>query len=223
MKFYLSSYKVGSESHKLIGLVPKSLSTIGYVPNALDFVGVDLKRRESELESDLSDLRNAGLNVEILDLREYFNGSSLDAKIDTLGGVWVRGGNTFVLRQAMMLSGFDEAIRTRIARDFFYGGYSAGCCVLSPSLAAYQIVDDPKNFPYTECQKTIWEGLGLIDYAFLPHYDSDHFESADIEKELKNCIAKKIPFKAFRDGEVEIFEKCELRGKAGPVDGMHSA
>lgn len=52
----------------------------------------------------------------------------------------------------------------------------------------------------------IWEGLGLIDYAFLPHYDSDHPESADIDKEVAYCTENQIPFKTVRDGEVILIE-----------------
>ena len=89
--------------------------------------------------------------------------------------------------------------------DFIYGAYSAGCCILSPSLKGLQIVDNPEDKPY-KYTETIWEGLGILNYAFLPHYDSDHHESADIDKEIRYCIENKVPFKAFRDGEVEIFE-----------------
>ena len=52
-------------------------------------------------------------------------------------------------------------------------------------------------------EKTIWEGLGLLDYYFLPHYKSDHPESALVDKELQKRNEK---LKTLRDGEVIITE-----------------
>ena len=106
----------------------------------------------------------------------------------------------------MKLSGLDELLTEELITrdDFVYGGYSAAGCVLSPSLTCYQIVDDPLETPYEESKEVLWDGLGLIDFAFMPHFDSDHSESADINKEIEYCTQHKIPFKALRDGEVLI-------------------
>lgn len=41
---------------------------------------------------------------------------------------------------------------------------------------------------------------------FMPHWDSDHPESADIEKEITYCKENNISYKAIRDGEVIIIE-----------------
>jgi dipeptidase E len=122
-----------------------------------------------------------------------------------LQGLWVSGGNTFVLRQAMHLSGFDMLVHKLAERDdFLYAGYSAGICVLSTSLGYLHIVDNPNDFPYPGFQTTLWKGLGLLDYALLPHYDSDHPESEDIGKTLTYCIEEKLLFKALRDVEVLV-------------------
>ena len=203
MRFYLSSYKVGNETEKLKRMVPAG-KKLGFIPNALDYVDA-LPRKESN-EKNMRDLTTLGIDVEMLDLQDYFGKSKeLQKKVGELGGVWVRGGNTFVLRQAMRLSGMDEILMHMDRKDFFYGGYSAGGCVLSPKLDYLQIADDPTVMPYTQKQ-TIWEGLGLIDFAFLPHYRSNHPESADVEKEVEYCKKNNIPFKTLRDGEVMIIE-----------------
>ncbi len=208
MKFYLSSYKIGNEGKKLKQLVPKEKRHIGYIPNALDFSTVDYERKKNHIKSDISALRDLGLNVELLDLKIYFGKQNeLKKKISKLGGVFVSGGNTFVLRQAMKLSGFDKIFKQLIKRkDFLYAGYSAGICVLAPSLKALQIVDDPKDKPYHQIKRTIWKGLGYLDYIILPHYKSNHPESADIDKEVEYCKKNEISFKTLRDGEVIIIE-----------------
>lgn len=204
MKFYLSSYKIGDKSDKLKSLVPKG-KKLGFIPNALDYVGAE-KRIESN-EKNMKDLADLGIDVEMLDLQKYFGKKEeLKKKISELGGVWVRGGNTFVLRQAMYLSGFDSIIKSIKRNDFLYGGYSAGACVIAPSLKALQQVDNPEIMPYKESKETLWEGLGILDYIILPHYKSDHPESTDIDKGVEYCKKNKIKYKTLRDGEVIIIE-----------------
>ncbi len=152
------------------------------------------------------DFRRLGIAVVVLDLREYFGREeALGETMNGLGGVFVCGGNTFVLRQAMRLSGFDRWLASAPS-DFVYAGYSAGCCVLSPTLDGYRIVDDPDNRPYPEMRETIGEGLGIIDFVFLPHYRSDHPESADIDREVDYCEAHGLPYRTLSDGSVLLRE-----------------
>lgn len=206
MKLYLSSYKLGDNPSRLAALLNDNAS-VGYVPNALDFTKADPVRRQQNIDDDMALLKGIGLQPELLDLRDYFGTpGDLRKVVSTLGGLWISGGNTFVLRQAMKLSGLDEQLRA-MSEDFVYGGYSAAGCVLSPSLEAYQIVDDPTDLPYPEQKEVIWEGLGLIPFAFLPHYDSDHPESSDIAKEKERCVELGLSYKTLRDGEVLIVER----------------
>lgn len=205
MKLYLSSYKLGDAPHKLRDLFEQNLR-VGYIPNALDSQSNDKKWLQFHIQSDLESLREINLEPELLDLKSYFGKKELlKAKLEELGGLWISGGNVFILRQAMQLSGFDELIKTLYAKaDFVYGGYSAGCCVLSQTLDAYAIVDDANDMPYQEIKTAIMSGLGLIDYIFLPHFESTHSESGEINKEVEYCRDHKLPFKTFRDGEVLI-------------------
>lgn len=152
-------------------------------------------------------MRELGLKVELIDLRDYFDKhNDLKSKLKELGAVFVSGGNVFVLRQAMRLSHLDEILKElREKNNFLYAGYSAAGCVLAPNLKAYEIVDTVQT-PYKELKEAIWDGLGFIDFAFMPHWNSDHPESADIEREIEYCKENNIPYKAIRDGEVIIME-----------------
>jgi len=207
MKFYLSSFLLGNQSVELTRLMSEN-KHIAYIPNAGDYTNVDLGRRKTWEQCDMESLENIGLTVEYCDLRNYFGRTDeLRKTLHGCGGVFIRGGNTFILRQAMKLSGFDIIIKEFLTRDdFVYAGYSAGICVLAPNLKALQIVDDPTNKPYKELQDTLWEGLGFLDYIPLPHYRSEHPESADIEKEVEFAKANNIAFKTLRDGDVIIIE-----------------
>lgn len=204
MKYYLSSYELGNETEKLKALAPKG--KIAYIPNARDFTGADPERRVKRTENDMASLRGLGLEVEELDLREYFGKQGeLKKKLEELGAIFISGGNVFVLRQAMKLSGLDEALQELRGTDFLYAGYSAAGCVLAPSLKGMDIVD-PLDTPYEEQKEILWDGIGLVDFYFAPHWDSDHPESADVEKEIAYCEENNIPYKAIRDGEVIVIE-----------------
>jgi len=203
MKFYLSSYEIGNDADKLKNLTPHK--KIGYIPNARDFTGADPERTARRSKKDMNSLRGLGLEVEMLDLRNYFvKNESLKNKLDDLGAIFISGGNTFVLRQAMSLSGLDDFLKkNKDNNNFLYAGYSAAGCVLAPSLKGMDLVD-PLDTPYGEQKEILWEGLGLVDFRFMPHFQSDHPESASVEKEIEYCKQNNIIYRTVRDGEVII-------------------
>ncbi len=207
MKFYLSSFRLGNKSVELVRLMSGN-KKIAYIPNAGDFSNLDCVKKSKWEKFDIKSLEEIGLVVGYLDLKDFFGKvGELRKKLNDFGGVFVRGGNTFILRQAMKLSGFDTIFKELLKRnDFVYAGYSAGICVLAPDLKALQIVDSAEDKPYKGLQKTIWNGLGFLDCILLPHYKSNHHESADIDKEVEYCNKNNIPFKTLRDGEVIIIK-----------------
>jgi len=205
IKFYLSSYKLGNGIKELKRMLPKNKRT-AYIPNALDF-SADLERRKKSEQSDIDQLNSVGLEVETLDLRKYFGRQmALRSKLAGFGVIGVRGGNTVVLRQAMKLSGFDKELKLLMNKDnVLYGGYSAGVCVLAPSLHGIELMDDKTQKPYGKKSKLIYGGLAILNYYVVPHYKSDHPETELAAKAVQYFIDNKLLFKALRDGEVIIF------------------
>jgi dipeptidase E len=214
MKLYLSSYRVGNQATRLQAFA--SGITLGVIPNARDHIGE--QEREAATAVAVRDVSRLGIEVEMLDLQDYFaTGTDLRSRLDTLGGVWVPGGNSFVLRQAMRLSGFDTLVAGMVETDFVYSGYSAGACVLAPTLNGLQDVDDATVTPYPGVD-VVWEGLAILDYLILPHFRSDHSESADIDKAVAFCKAQAIPYKTLRDGEVIVIEDPANRDVLGHTE-----
>jgi dipeptidase E len=208
MKYYLSSFKIGNEPIKLKQITEDGNKKVAFINNALDF-STDLERRNKSDAMDINELQRLGFDVDILDLKQYFNNpEKLELKLESYDVIWARGGNTFVLAQAMRLSGFDEILKKyhKDRKNIVYGGYSAGICMLGPTLKGIQLVDDPDQKPYGEQHQTIWEGLNILDYVIAPHYKSNHNESEDIDKVVQYFIDKKILFKTLRDGEVIILD-----------------
>ncbi len=207
MKFYLSSYKFGNEVDRLKTMLPQS-SSIGHINNSRDWTDANPEIKIKHQKEETEQLNQLGFIVEPLDLKDYFGKQDmLREKLLQLNGLWVSGGNTFVLRQAMKLSGFDKLFsELKLRKGFLYGGYSAGICILCDSLKYIQNVDNLNDFPYDDSKEVIWEGLNIFNYGLLPHYNSDHFESEAIGKEVQMCIENKWLFKVLRDGEVIILE-----------------
>jgi dipeptidase E len=206
MKLYLSSYQLGDNPEKLSELFGTN-KKVAVICNARDFDS-DKKDYQIKQQEQLANLKSIGLESELLDLREYFGQESkLKQKINEFAGVWVRGGNTFVLRVAYKLSGLDEIIRELSTdKEFVYAGFSAGVCVLQKSLKGLDFVDDPKFVKETYNEEIIWQGLGLIDYVFVPHFESDHVESEDANLEVEYYKKNNIKYKTLRDGEIIIEE-----------------
>jgi len=203
MKLYLSSYRLGDSPEKLAELFSAN-KKIAVIANAMDFVNES--DRKDSVQQEINDLSSLGLSPKDLDLRKYFGKEQeLKEKIISYGGVWVRGGNTFVLRRAMYQSGFDKVLKEKVNDpDFVYSGYSAGICVLSNTLRGLDIVDNPKNTPQRYKPEIIWNGIGIIDFSIAPHYKSDHPESGLVNKTVEYFKENKILFKTLRDGEALI-------------------
>ena len=119
VKYYHSSFRVGDHGTKLVELVEGG--SIAYVPNALDHI--PRNEQKQAIARNETELRELGISVKLFDLRDYFStASKLGEEIARFSGVWVSGGNTFVLRQAMKLSRFDEALDSLSPTSFLYGG-----------------------------------------------------------------------------------------------------
>lgn len=206
MKYYLSSFKIGNETERLKSLIPPNKKT-AYISNALDMVE-DQSWLSEFTGQDISDLAGVGLDVERFDLRNYFDDHSrLEQDIRKYGVIWVSGGNVFVLRRAMQLSGFDKVLTNLAQEDgVLYGGYSAGICVLAPSLKGLELVDSTTDKPYGDQVGIIWEGLSLVPYAIVPHFKSDHPESARVDEVVTYYDKHNIDYKPLKDGEVIVIE-----------------
>ena len=206
MKLYLSSFKIGNETQVLKEWIAENDNKICLIFNALDQYP-DSERKTEIIAENADQLREVGFVCALLDLRDYFDrAAELREFLKDYQAVYVLGGNTFVLRQAMKLSGFDDYLKG-LANDpaYLYAGYSAGICVLAKDLECLAIVDDPEADPY-DYGSIIYEGLGFLDYVPLPHFESDHPETALVSTCRDYCAENSIPYRTLRDGEVIVQE-----------------
>lgn len=205
MKLYLSSYKVGKDAEGFKNLINKIGAKVAVIDNSRDY-STDLERKTKSLQGEMDAMIKLGFVPEHLDLREYFDKSeALVEKLSNFDALWVVGGNSFLLRKAMEQSGFTKVIERLVRTNMLvYAGYSAGICVLAPSLKGVEFVDDPTVQVEGYDSKIIWEGFGLIDFYPIVHYDSDHPESKLVDEELAHIQSLGIKYKTFRDGDTMI-------------------
>lgn len=203
MKLYLSSYKLGNKQEFLKKWIKDNGNKIVLIPNARD-IFEDGPKKEERIAKDINSLKELGFEVKNISLKEYFgNYEKLKEDIEGYYAFYVIGGNTFALRQAMKLSGFDKYLK-EISKDnrYLYAGYSAGICALAPSLQGLEIVDEPIN-PYNS-DEIIYDGIELLNYVPIPHYKSEHPESKFMDDVVEYMKKNSINYKTLKDGEVII-------------------
>lgn len=204
MKLYLSSFRLGNHPVKVLEISATKRAAV--VCNACDLLSQ--ADRAASVQFEMETLQSLGFAAQELDLRHYYDSPSaqgLQERLRSFGLVWVRGGNTFVLRRAMRTSGFDSLVIAMLERnEIAYAGYSAGVCVLAPSLKGLELADDPHSVPDGLNPAIIWDGLGLLPYAVAPHYRSNHPESEAVEKLVQFYQEYGIPHRTLRDGEAII-------------------
>ncbi len=184
MKLFLASYRFGAHVDEFLALAstaaPGSGSKrIAVIANAAD--SWPDAARESAVTSETRSLASLGFEPFELDLRRFRDRPDhLAAELDSVNTVWVRGGNTFVLRSQLARCGADAELAARV-RDgrLVLAGYSAGACVAAPTLRGIEAADDPAEVEATGGE-LLWDGLGLIDVAVVPHTGSilDEFDAA---------------------------------------------
>jgi dipeptidase E len=207
VKVFASSNGLWSEP-KRFGQLFKNSMDIAVITNALDFS--DDRRNRKHLKAEFKQLAGLGLRASEIDLRAFFApAASVRAELEKFGGVWVVGGNVFILRRAMSYSGFDEFIwhKQRTDPAFVYGGYSAGACVLAPSLKGVELMDPPEPAPDGYKAEIIWEGLGILDFSIAPHFQSKIAESKQATEMVAYFETHGISYRALRDGEAFVVDR----------------
>jgi dipeptidase E len=106
----------------------------------------------------------------------------------------------------MARSGADMAIRTLLDDDaLVYAGYSAGPCLLAPTLQGLELVDPLEDVSRVYAVEPMWEGLDILPYWIVPHVDSpDHPESADCNRLRALYEEQGKPHYALRDGQALV-------------------
>ncbi len=189
--------------HKFLGHHKKHVAVI---LNSGDAFGD--KERHKYYHHYTHDFREMGFTTEELDLRHYFGrAEALKDKLCDFGMIWAVGGNTFTLRKAFHYSGLDRILPELLRNDkIAYGGFSAGACILCPTLHGTEMADSPYEIIPHYGPEIMWDGLNLIDFHLAPHYKGHGPEAARIDDIIDYWIRRNFKFEVLSDGEVIISE-----------------
>ena len=205
VRLYLSSFRMGNCPDRLVALA-RGGRRAAVIANATDVYPP--RERAEGVERELDALTTLGFEAEELDLRRFFERSDIDEALAGFDVLWVRGGNVFTVRHALAVSGADAAIVALLREDaVVYGGYSAGPCVLAPTLAGLEQVDDPRSVQLRYGVEPMMSGLGVLDYCIVPHVSSPgHPETTSCDLLAQRYRDAGTPHRALRDGEVLVID-----------------
>ncbi|GAB3213068.1 Type 1 glutamine amidotransferase-like domain-containing protein [Nocardia tengchongensis] len=204
MRLFLSSYRFGAHQQRLLELTGAP-GPVAVIANACDAWP---SAWQSAVTSDLVPLRRLGFQPEVLDLREYVGRpAEVEQRLRDYPMVWVRGGNTFVLRAQFARSGADLALMKLLAEDaLVYAGYSAGACVMTPDLHGIEAMDDPEEVRTACGIAPRWDGLGLVDHRIVPHLDSPTDPQGLSRKLVRDYVSDGVPHWALTDDHVVVVD-----------------
>lgn len=219
MRLFLASYRFGAFADRFAALVGPA-TRIAVIPNACDAWPAAWS---AAVTSDLTPLRRQGYSPEVVDLRDYAGQPErLERRLREFGAVWVRGGNTFVLRAQFARSGADSVLPALLREDALaYAGYSAGACLPAPSLRGLETMDDPAEVLPTTGVEPRWDGLGLVDRRLVVHLDSATDPDGEAPRLLARYRDEGVAHWALTDDDVVVIEGTRtevLRGRS-PVGG----
>lgn len=206
MRLYLSSFRMGDDFQRLVEALPAG-AAVAVVSNAADFIAPEDRAAYARNVFDpVERFRAHGLAADELDLRDYFGRpEALGSALAKVRLVWANGGNAFLLRRAMRQSGLDELLRKWVPEGrMIYGGWSAGAVVAGTTLRGLHLMDDAHQTVEGYDPAPIWDGVGLIDLALVPHFQSAHPEAVAAANATNWLTKQGIAFQALRDGEVLI-------------------
>ncbi|MEU4824007.1 Type 1 glutamine amidotransferase-like domain-containing protein [Actinomadura sp. NPDC023710] len=206
---YLSSWRTGKHPERMLRLLESpGGARAAVIANAVD--ALPLAERRAAAEREIHALTDLGLRPEEVDLRAFFDQDQnrVAAELRAFPLLWVRGGNVFVLRQALARSGADRAITELLQQDaVVYAGYSAGACVLAPDLHGLERCDDPQAVHTAYGAPARFDGLAVIDYAVVPHIDSPgHPESEILGTVADHYRSQGIAHRTLRDGQTIVID-----------------
>ncbi|WP_280427248.1 Type 1 glutamine amidotransferase-like domain-containing protein [Nocardia brasiliensis] len=204
MRLFLSSYRFGAHYDRLAALVGEP-GRVALIPNACDAWP---ELWESAIISDIVPLRRLGYEPETVDLRDFVGRpAELERTLAEFPLLWVRGGNTFVLRAQFARSGADVVLPRLLAADaLVYAGYSAGACLLTPDLHGLESSDDPAEVQPTCGIEPRWDGLRLVQQRIVPHIASPTDPLGLCDRLAESYRAEGIPHWALTDDDAIVVD-----------------
>lgn len=205
MRLFLSSKNLGHHPDELVDLVGEN-KRVAYIGNAKD--GLSDSERSDKIQEHKEQFEAHGFEFVEIDLRDSFDEMAVRGVsiLEGYGLVWCSGGNTFLLRKALELSGVDEVLVNKIKNgEIVYGGSSAGAVVAGPTLYGVENGDNPKEVERVYGQGVNWTGLNIVSFVAVPHWKSDWFDE-QAHAMARQLSEQGVGYKVLIDGQVYLLD-----------------
>lgn len=130
-------------------------------------------------------LQDLGLIIDELDVSTT-PFEEIKYKLQTNDYIYITGGNTFFLMQELKKSKADQVIIEEINKGKLYIGESAGSIILSKTIDYVDKMDDKQAAP----NLIDFDGLNILNFYTLPHYNDEPFKTAT--KDIENKFSKTL-------------------------------
>lgn len=171
----ISNKSIENELKNLIGKDFKGLKML-FCTTASNYEGGDMNEW---LIEDLEKFKNLGFKIDVCDINGISKENFLP-RFEWADVFYFEGGNTQWLRNCIRNSGLEEHL-SKLLETRIWIGASAGSCVLCPTVcnSCQNLFDETiEGFPI--------DGLGLVNFQFIPHLNNEHFPKINVEN-LENA------------------------------------
>ena len=116
-------------------------------------------------------------NLDFIDIDEDLDERQLDY-LNKYDVIYLTGGNPISFKQNILQSGLESHLLNLIVEDTLIMGASGGSMQFTKNVSLFRLVTETVEQVIREHPN--YEGLNIVNYEFLPHYNS--MESSFIEK-----------------------------------------
>ncbi|MEU0128790.1 MULTISPECIES: dipeptidase PepE [unclassified Streptomyces] len=196
---------------------------LGYLEHALDTVAAFLPRRArlafvpyalADHDGYTARVR-AALEPSGVSVRGVHESADPVAELDAAEAVFIGGGNSFRLLDALYRTGLREAVRDAARNGLPYMGASAGTNMAAPTLRT------SNDMPIV--QPPSFDALGLVPFQINPHYldprPADTHKGETREERLTEFLEENdVPVLGLREGSwLRVHRHAAHLGGAGPA------
>ena len=183
----ISNKSIENELKNIIGKDLKGLKMI-FCTTASNYEGGDMN---DWLIKDIIHFKDLGFKIDVCDINGI-NKENFLPRFEWSDVIYFEGGNTQWLRRCIKSSGLENHLKSLLETRVWIGT-SAGSIVLCPTIcnSCQDLFDD-------NIQVYPTDGLGLVDFQFVPHLNNEFFPKIKKEyilnasKNLKAIDGKKL-------------------------------
>ncbi len=169
-----TKYETGAIDEKIVKLSGKKKPNFLFIGLASDFADSYYK-----LIKDI--YKSLGCETGKISNKTLTHIEVVEEKIKKADIIYIGGGDTVKLVKVLKNNGIDKMLKEKLNTESVLAGISAGAIAyLKNGLSDTEIINNISD-NYVKV-----DGLGFIDYMFVPHFSSDPKKKEDLEKILED-------------------------------------